>query len=221
MGNPTVITYDVPNPTLFAAVQNVTAPNGLILKGSSPYAQIPTGPLTVGNYERYVSITSTDNINTAVFTITGYRLGSQLAVTTTVTNVNANTQYSSVPFQTILSIVPSITVTNVSAGTGRGANYNWITMNTYCPFAQYSVQGIVGAEGGQTISYTVNITLETLNQPYNLITGFPISAGFTAATTNQFAAFQIPATGIQLVVNQSGTTNESMGFLFLQQGLRS
>lgn len=217
MAQPVILTYPIADTALMAATQDVTGGTPMILNGSSPYTPIPTGPLTLWQMERILSVSSPDNINGVTFTFVGTKLGG-VPVVDTVTGVNNDTVETAEQFNTLISVTPDLDATNVSIGTGNGATFEWQIMDPYRSYAQYSFQGVVGG----TISYSVLQTLDKIQNPPTSITGFVIDDSvMTPFTANTFFSFSYPITGMQLIVNSAGTDETgTLSFTILQQGVR-
>lgn len=219
MAQPIVLTYPLYNDALYASTQDVAAGVPMVLLGSSPYAPLPSGPITVYQMQRGLSISSPDDNSTATFTIVGTSLGGTV-ITEDMVGLNGNTILSTNQYNTIISITPDVPVTNVRVGNGLGATFEWQIMDTYRPYAQISFQGVIGVGG--TISYSVLQTLDKIQNPPTSITGFPIDDSVTTPYTDSvFASIPYPVTGLQLIVNATGTAdNAFLTFTILQQGAR-
>lgn len=162
-----------------------------------------------------VSVASTGNLATVIFTITGTdRYG--YAQSETVTGVNNNAVATTKNFATVTQIATSATVgTNVTVGTNGVSSTQWYP-------ADYKRNGtvliFVTLSTGASLTYTVEMTPTNLNdttlsaadqitQRQNAIV-FPSSdTSVVAASTNQVSNFITAPPGIRLTLNTytSGT----------------
>lgn len=164
-----------------------------------------------------VSLASTGNISTVVFTITGTDYYDQL-LTATVTGINNNAVATTVDFKTVTSIANSATIgTNVTAGTNGISSTPW-----YCGDYRLGKVDVitVALSIGAVMNYTVEFTPTNLNDITSNLTlaqqiaqaqaavVFPSTdSNVVAATTNQATNSIIGMPGTRLTLNSwaSGT----------------
>lgn len=227
MSKPIVLNYAAPVSNLIANSQNVLIGGSLLLNGSSPYAPVPTGPITLYQMQRPITLSSTTATTNAgvTFVISGTQLGSPAVITENLVGPAGNSTVTSInQYHTIISIVATVAAaTAISAGTGIGAQFDWQTMDVYRAFAQYSIQGVVGGAGG-AVSYTVLQTLDNPLNPPASIAAFAVDNSIaTPLTASTFYSFAYPVSGLQLYVAPEADGTNATGtlvFTILQQGVK-
>ncbi len=163
-----------------------------------------------------VSVFSTGNISTVVFTITGTDRNGN-AQTATVTGVNNNAVATVVDFAKVTRIATSATVgTNVTVGTNGVASTQWW-------LGDYKMGGSpliysISLSTGAVLTYTAEFTTDNLNDqtvPFATALAnaqnpvvFPSSdPNVVAASTNQTSNFIYAPSGVRVTLNSytSGT----------------
>lgn len=163
-----------------------------------------------------VSLASTGNISTVVFTITGTDYYDRV-LTSTVTGINNNAVATTVDFKTVTSIANSATIgTNVTAGTNGVSSTPW-----YC--GDYRTGKIdvitIALSTGSTINYTVEFTPTNLNditdnltlaaaiaQAQNAVVFASTDVNVVGATTNQATNSILGMPGTRLTINSGAGT---------------
>jgi hypothetical protein len=190
---------------------------GVIIPLATPY------PYVFPQLARTITISSTDDLAAVNFTISGTN---QFGVVTTevLAGPNNNTVTSVHQYNTITSIVSSGAATNFSIGSGSTGIFQWTRLDTN----NIDFQVTIAAEITGTINYSITQTVDLLDKyvtagpsfSYVVNTtpiSFPVTAGMTAATTNQIYGMTSPAIALQAIVNSS--TGGTLTVNILQQGL--
>lgn len=212
--------------TLLFPATNTQALLSTTVAGGGATASIPLNtpyPFVFPDLARTITLTSSDNLSAVNFTITGTdQFGNPLSEV--LAGPNANTVTSVNQYNTIINISSNGAYTNFSIGSGSTGTFQWIKMDTMNVDAQISI----AAEVTGTINYSVIQTLDTLEKyvtagpsfTYVVNTtpvSFPVTAGMTAATTNQIFYLPSPVTALKAIINSS--TGGTLTLNLLQQGL--
>jgi len=172
MAQNTVYQWPIQNLQAVCKTQDANAGDNLILNGvmavsgASQISFIRTG------VSRSVSISSTDNLSGAKFTVTGIQNGAGI-IKNNITGPNNNTIYTDEIFDVITSVTVDSNVTNVQVGTGKegflpliGADPNFSRFNIRSTNGSYALSVIPmtnGAPSDDGITYTVWTTLENID----------------------------------------------------------
>ncbi len=217
MGIPVTFTWPAASATSVAALQTFGTAGSLSLNGSQSQLLRPDSPATyinLNNIFRTITLTSTNNLSAVNFTVTGLNSSGSVA-SETIAGPTSNTVSTTGFFQTVTSITFDAAVTAVSAGTGQTGQTGWFTYDMHCNNANLGIS--VSISG--TINYSVQTTMDNLNQTSSPVLFTPITA-MTAATTNQTTNFISPIRFSNVKINSS-TGAATLKAVYVQQGLES
>lgn len=168
-----------------------------------------------------VSVTSSDNISTATFTITGFYLG--LPQTDRVTGVNAGTVYTNELFTTVTNVSVDMSVSNFSIGKGGAVGSNaaasLLINGTYSNYlAQVGPYTAKFKDMIRTVSFTSNddlsasgITLTIIGTYLgNVVQDQTLTAG-NLPNNNTVQTTQIFDSVTQVIVSGGTPTNFNIG----------
>jgi len=207
---PRVYVWPAASNNAIALLQTLGAAGNLTLNGSlASSSEGGTPSVIFYNYNRYVTLTSANDLSGVNFTITGTI--NSAPVSQTIAGPDNDTVATTVVFDTVTSISASAAATAVSAGTGTFGQTRWFESDYYLNVSNLSIQVVVTG----TINYTFGTTLDNVN----LITPtlFDPISGMTNATTSQLGNY-LPATNFSTIVINSGTG--SLTATFIQQGVK-
>lgn len=203
---PIIYTIPAVSANAVALAQQVAASGAVQLNGAlRNYTLLTNGVQQVNmpGIQRTVTITSTDNISTSTFTITGVDILGR-AVSTSITGPNNSTASTAVQFAAVTLItVGTAATSNFTVGSGPGGVTNWATMDyMLTPFNvavscvvlattnSVTIQDTSGDPGSSTFATTQIFTHPTLSALTTSTQGsyaYPvryIRATFTSATAD-------------------------------------
>lgn len=221
------------NEAAIASVQTTTANNQSLVLNSTVSA-LPQGPYVYDKVIRNIIITRTNaTLGNIIATITG--IGASVDVdgnpieaigltSEPVTTQSATAVPSTKIYSQIISITLANAVQGISVGFGASGITNYVFLDYNRKMFQTSVQlqffnpNALSATVYQSLTnpQTTN-TFGSLDDNYPL-PAFAVSVDLTGTTTNQIGTLLSP---VSLVwANMTGTTDESLYFTILQQGIR-
>lgn len=215
-----VFNWQPTSTTSVAQSQTVVGAGSLNLNGtlSSPLRPDSSARMTdFGNSQRYISLSSLNNLSAVVFTISGYLNGKPISVTINGPNSNTvDTSQLTPPqlFNSVTSITNSITATAVSAGMTEEGSTNLYTYDHHATTPDMSVQVVVTG----TITYQFDTTNDNANTVPNPTWFQPISNMVAGTTTNQYGNLPTPIAFARIKVTAGDDTGSLVATL-IQQGL--
>lgn len=227
-----VLQYPLANNILIAPVQSLGAAGFFQLNGDYQGTNLapnnvlyPYAPVTIPKMGRTLSFTSTGDQSAFTITPTGLDIFGNL-ITENITGPNANTVQSVNKYNILFNTEVNGAIDDTSIGTGIGADFGWIVMDTEKINSLFTLQSVVGG----TINYVVTRTsqlLYTLPNSPNFSPVGPIDADGYALptplnpTASSIASLDLPTSGFNLIVSGSGGGTDATGTLILtilQQG---
>ncbi len=227
-----ILVYPLANNTLIAPVQSLSAAGFFQLNGDYQGSNLspnntgyPYAPATIPKMGRTLSFTSAGDQSAFTITPTGLDIYGNL-ITEDITGPNANTVQSTLMYHILFNVAVDGAIDDTSIGTGIGADFGWIVMDTEKINSLFTLQSSVGG----TINYVVTRTAQVL---YTLPTSpsfspvGPIDADGYALptplnpTTSSITSLDLPTSGFNLIVSGSGGGTDATGTLILtilQQG---
>lgn len=215
-------TYPIPVVNSVAATQTTTASNtAIVLNGSLSnianianlyggyVAQATPGP----GIQRTVTITSTGNISTSTFTITGFDLRATGLLSTTVTGPNNATATSGTEFARVLSITPgTLASSNFTVGFGATGSTQWVTPNRFANPFNMSLTVVTVTSAPVTLQDTPD---DVQTNPSPTIFNHATLAG---VTVNQESNYAFPVRYTRAVFLATAAATGSAVVSFLQTG---
>ena len=215
---PIAITFPIPVVNSVSATQSFTASTqGVLLNGSlSNVGKVSTqgySPnVTFPGIQRTVTITSTGNINTSTFTITGIDVRGQ-AVSTTLTGPNGATATTTAEFAQVTAITVGTTASsNFTVGTGATGSSVWVQGNSFT--APFSVTVAVS-----TVT-TAPITIQDTPQDANSVVPTNIYNHPTLATVTVSAesSYTSPVQYMRAIITATSNPATASVVTFIQAG---
>lgn len=222
MAYPQTYTFASASVAYVCALQVRTGSGALTLNGSGVDAtstyllNSPRMTLTGSGFERTISLTSTGNLNSVNFTITGKDIRGN-TVTETLAGPNNNTVYTSAYFYTVTSVTVDATVgTAVSVGIGTTGRSQWYKVD-------YNIAPI-GIGLGVTVSGT-DLTWTIVQTTYNVETAEPAAnsiinnadTNLVSQTTSRQGNYVIPFGACRCQI--SASTSGNLVFNIYQTGV--
>lgn len=190
------------NPTAITTTVSGVAGNDLLVLGGY------SNGYTFNGESRPVTLTSTNNLASVNFVVSGY-LEDGSFTTETLTGLNNNTVTGSVIWKVVSSIVADDTFTAVSVGIPTTGLLDWVKLNTITPYFQSAFNVIVSG----TIDYTLFGTTDVMKSFQNYDAYPAYGNKFEIASNYAFIL-----TGARIVIN-SATTGATLTMITSQQGL--
>jgi hypothetical protein len=198
MAQNTVYQWPVQNLQAVCKTQDVDAGDNLVLNGTMSVSGVAQISFIRSGFSRSVSISSTDDLSGATFTVTGIQNGAGI-IKNNITGPNNNTIYTDEIFDAITSVTVDSNVTHVQVGTGDTGFLP--LLNADPTFSRFNIRHTNGSYAlsvipsiGAGITYTVWTTLENISNngvpngiPFVNQTNrfFPLSESLEDATTKQ------------------------------------
>jgi len=215
---PTVISFPAPSVNAVCATQTTTAASqALTLNGSLSNIALSNGqgysPLVVfPGIQRAISVTSTGNISTSTFSITGYDTRSVL-LTTTLTGPNNTTVNTTTEFNKITAVsVGTLASSAFTVGTSATGSSTWVQGDSFIsPFAVTVAVGTV-TSAPITIQDTPN---DVQSAAPTLIFNHSSLATVTVSAESNYA---FPARFMRFICTSTGTATGDSQVTFIQSG---
>lgn len=158
---PAIYNYAPASTTFVATSQAGTSGVALTLNPSNfDYTNIATSQVILdgGASQRSVSLTSSQNLSSVLFTVVGFDPVRTL-ITQSITGPNNSTVYTTTGYTVVSSITPNATFTSgISAGMGTSGTTNWFVASTYVPDFNIGI----GVYVSGSLVYTVQHTFDDI-----------------------------------------------------------
>jgi hypothetical protein len=216
MAQPATLAFPVAVVNAVSLLQTTAGAGHLKINGtlSNQNSNTPLNVVTFPDYARTVSLTSTGNLSASNITIVGTDIYGN-AVTQTISGPSNNTVYTTSLYHTVTSVsTDSALGTAMSVGSGTTGSSRWYKVNYNNNYFTTTIAG----ETTATISYTVNQTLDNVDNSSVTPVSFAVDTTLTAATGNILFTSTKPVVAYQIVINSS-STNGAVNVVFLQQGI--
>lgn len=215
---PVVITFPTPSVNAVCATQTTTSTSqevaldgglsNIALKNGQGYSPLVVFP----GIQRTISITSTGNISTSTFTITGIDTRS-VSLTTTLAGPNGTTVNTTTEFNKITAVsVGTLASSSFTVGTGATGSSIWVQGDTFA--APYAVT--VAVETASSAPITVQDT------PNNVQAAAPTAiynhSTLATVTVSAESNYAFPARFMRFICTASATATGQSQVTFIQAG---
>lgn len=219
----TQTTWPVMNTAAVCALQNLSVAGPLLLNGTLANADLPNQiSFITNNFIRSVSITSTNDLSTYSFVISGFQ--NEAFVTETISGPNNDTIFGTQYYDIVTSIVVSGAVSDVSVGTGNSGYLPLITVNTnnIGGNVNYSCSVLLPDDSGITYSLlqslaSVQTSFIALQNQTSSFFPIPNMSAFIDATTSQIGNSVAITNYLLLEISSTTPITDTLNFIFLQE----
>lgn len=216
---PTTYTFAAADTAYVCALQTIAQAGNLLINGTGSDQNWPGTimRLTGSGFARPISLTSTGNLSSVNFTITGTDIRGA-AISETIAGPNNNTVHTAALFYSVNQVAASAAVgTNVSLGIYSTGTSQWFCVDYLVTPVSIGL-GIVVVSG--TINWTVQQTtynVQAAEPPAAAILPHPDTSLVTQVVTRQ-GEYDTPFGAFQLVVNSS-SAGGNLVFNIYQAGI--
>lgn len=217
MAQPAILPFPTAATTAVCLAQTTAGAGNLLINGTlaNLNRNNPINVVTFPSYARTVSLTvAVADLSGVNITVTGTDIYGN-AVTETRAGPNNNTVYTTALFHTVTSVSTDAAIgTAMSVGSGTTGTSTWYKLN----YNNNVFNTTIAGEATATISYTVNQTVDTVDDSAVTPVSFAVDASLTTATGNVLFTSTKPVVAYQVVVNSS-SGNGAVNVVILQQGI--
>lgn len=214
---PVIFTFPTQTTNSICATQTTTATDqALVINGALSNFNVGVTPFTAvvsPGVQRTITVTSTGNISTSTFTITGVDT-SGYAVSTTLTGPNAATATTTAEFFRVTSIsVGTIATTAFTVGVGVTGTSRWSMVDNFQNPVRIGVAVVTATSAPVTIQHTSDPIATTTNP--NVIN----AAGGSTITTSTNISYNENVAAFRAIFVATGTATGSANVNFTQSGI--